>query len=174
MKLNKLITGAIVAAFVLCILAVMAISLQSQSSDKPGSQEPQSAANGKTVAQSPVQVTASQQPPQDAQLPEVSGLVRDTRGNMLSGITVTLHLMSGNSTDARVSDVREVSQLTTTSNGNGEYRFSSVPRTPGVDYYYVSAQMNLPSGEITHGNGLNLTLEDNSRITSNIVLYLPQ
>jgi hypothetical protein len=163
MKVNKWITGAIVAAFVLCLLAVAAVLIQQQSPDQHGSTGPLSGIkdtkDSGTVTPSPAV--------------EVNGRVTDKYGNGLSGITVTLHLMGCDYINGNVSSVREEDTLTTPTDASGEYLFSSVILSPGVDYYYMSAKKDIPGVGPTYSNSLNFTLKNGTSITSNMVLYMP-
>jgi hypothetical protein len=162
MKVNKLTIGIIAAIFVFCILAVVAVLIQQQSPDQPGSQGPSDAnATGDDG-------TTIQPPPLD-----ISGQVKDKYGNALGDVTVTLHLMSYDYTNGNVSGIREADTLTATTNASGEYIFSSVPRTAGVDYCYVSATKDIPGDWPTHANGENITMKNASDVRSDLVLYMP-
>jgi hypothetical protein len=163
MKVNKWITGAIVAAFVLCLLAVAAVLIQQQSPDQHGPTGPLSGINDTkdsgTVTQSPIV--------------EVKGRVIDKYGNGLGSITVTLHLMGYDYINGNVSSVREEDTLTSTTDPSGEYLFSNVTLSSGVDYYYMSAKKDIPGSGPTYSNSLNYTRDNGTSITSNLKLYMP-
>lgn len=163
MKVNKWITGIIVAAVVLCLLTVVAVLIQQQSPDQQGPKgtlpDVNDTKDDGTVTLSPAV--------------EVKGQVTDRYGNGLGNVTITLHLMGCDYVNGNVSSVREEDTLTTTTDVSGEYLFSSVTLSPGVDYYYMSAKKDLPGSGATYSNSLNFTLKNGTSVTSNLKLYMP-